>query len=94
MVSLDAEDDNPDDQAAPDTVLFARTLCNFGEPMDLACNDDRDAGMPDDMQMAERDLMSRIEFNATAGQTIYLFADLYGGMPLWRGVFRMSITRQ
>ena len=94
VVSLDAEDDNPDDQAAPDTVLFARTLCNFGEPMDLACNDDRDAGMPDDMQMAERDLMSRIEFNATAGQTIYLFADLYGGMPLWRGVFRMSISRQ
>ena len=94
IVSLDAVDDNPDDEIKPDTVLFARTLCNIDSEPDLACNDDRSMGDPDGMQMMERDLLSRIEFQATAGQTIYLFADVYGADPQWRGAYTMTITRQ
>ena len=94
---MDAEDANPDDMERPDTVLWARALCDYtGGPRgaDLACNDDRMEGTPENMGM-DADLQSRIEFQAEAGQTIFLFADSYGrNMPRWQGAYTLTIARQ
>jgi hypothetical protein len=89
VVSTEAEDLDPEDDANPDTVLFARTLCNFdggAAGQDLACNDDRGAD-------GEMDLMSQIEFQAEAGQTIFIFVDSFGRMDPWRGPYVLNISR-
>ena len=75
VVTLDGAAANEDEEA--DTLLYARTLCDFQygtDGIDLACNDDREA--PDDMGMGGN-LNSTIEFEAAEGQTIYLFTDVY-----------------
>jgi hypothetical protein len=60
VVSMDAVDENPDDDMEPDTLLWARRLCNFDRGAlgaDLDCNDDRRVNPDDPM---DRDLQSRI----------------------------------
>ena len=94
VLSMDAEDLDPEDDIRPDTVLFAHSLCDFDQGTlgrDIDCNDDRFVDPNDPMN---RDLLSRIQVPATNGQTIYVFADSYtseGGQVGWRGAYTLSI---
>jgi hypothetical protein len=97
VVNMDVEDLTPDDAMDnADTVLFARRLCNYDAGTlgaDLACNDDRFVNPEDQM---DRDLLSRISFQADAGETTYIFADSYTGQDggvAWRGEYTLNIVR-
>ena len=73
VVTTNGEDVDPEDDIRPDTILYARSLCNYDGPeeeaRDLACNDD----IPPPEMGAEGSLFSEISFEADAGPTIYLF---------------------
>ena len=92
---MDAVDLDPEnDMDNPDTLLFARRLCDFDAGRlgaDLDCNDDRG----DDPAVAES-LLSRIQFQAAAGETTYIFADSFTGQDgtaTWQGEYTLTITR-
>jgi len=94
VVSTAGEDLDPEDNIAPDTILYARALCNFDggglAGLDLACNDD----IPAAEMGAMGSLFSEITFQAEAGQTIFVFVDAYRSMDearQWRGAYTLTI---